>query len=581
MKLDIAAPVVLPTWRRVMLLMVMLLIFVALVGRSLYLQTFQADFLQERSAARYERDIILPSFRGKILDRNNKLLARSTPVKTVSADPRLVEIDDAQLTALAKLLNRKKSYLKKKLSKKNEMHAYLRRKIDPEIAKKVMQLEIPGIYLQQEYKRFYPKGEEIAHVVGLQGNGEDKEHPTVGFVGLELQFNEQLKGEHGKRTIVKDRDGRVMEDLKAIVRPKDGMDVVLSINNNIQYYAYRELIKGVEAAKAKAGSAIVLDAKKGEVLAMAVVPSFNPNHLTGNISLKNTTVSDVFEPGSTMKPFAVAAALEAGYISPETKIDTGKGYLKFKEYTIRDTKPHGVITASEVLQMSSNVGSAKIAEKMGKTTLWKMYKKLGFGERTNIEFPGESAGIFKDLDEMNNTTDLAAMSYGNAISVTLLQIARAYTVFANDGVLLPVTLKKRKRAPVGKMVLSEKTARQVRTMLETVVLEGGTAPRAKVAGYSVAGKTGTSRKVRSDGRGYEQGKYISSFIGMAPVSDPELIMVVMIDEPDTTTNEYYGGNVAAPVFSTVMRESLNGLGVKKDKAIDNVVLVSEPDEVLH
>lgn len=570
MKYRAPAPVELPAWRRIVLLVFLVLFFMALIGRSFYLQISQADFLQAKSASRVERDIVLPSFRGKILDRNGLLLAMSSPVETVSADPTKVEITKEQLAKLSALLNVKQSEISKKLAKKNSVHEYLKRRMDPKVAKEAMKLGIKGLYLQREYKRFYPKAEEIAHVVGLQGRGEDKEKPTEGYVGLELQFDAELKGKHGNRQIVRDPKGRVMEDLKAIVRPQDGNDVVLSIDQSIQYYAYRELLKGVSQAKAKAGSAVVLDAKTGEVLAMARVPSFNPNNLSGyKGGFKNTAVSDVFEPGSTMKPFAVAAGLESGYYTPNTMIDTEKGYLDFKGFRIHDTKPHGVISVSDVIKMSSNVGTSKIAQTLGKEALWKSYKKMAFGQKTDIEFPGEAAGVVRHYSTLSNA-GLATISYGNGISVTLLQIARAYTVFANDGVLMPVTLKKREKMPVGTRVFSAKTANQVKAMLETVVSEDGTAPQARVAGYSVAGKTGTSRKTGK--HGYEQGKYMSSFVGLAPASNPKLIVAVLIDEPSTIGNRYYGGWVAAPVFSAVMGESLDSLGIPKDMPTHNVVM---------
>lgn len=562
---------VLPAWRRWLLLGLIVFSFAGLLGRGLYLQTVQADFLQERSAARIERDIELQAYRGRIFDRNNVLLAGTTPVETVSVNPQKVVITDAQLRQLSALLNIDKKRLSRRINRKNKVHVNLKRRIDPQLANKVMALKIPGIDLQREYKRYYPKGEEFAHVVGLQGLGENKQNPNEGFVGLELQFNEWLKGKNGNRTIVRTRDGRVVEDLKAIIRPKDGRDMVLSLDQSIQHLAYNELLKGVEKAGAVAGSAVVLDAKTGEVLAMVNVPSYNPNNSKGyKGSFKNTTVSDVFEPGSTMKAFSVAAGIESGEYSPTTKIDTGNGHLKFIDYTIHDTKPHGVISVSEVIKMSSNIGTSKIAKTLGKKALWETYKKMAFGQKTNIEFPGEATGVVRHYDQISDV-GLATMSYGNGVSVTLLQMARAYTVFANDGVLMPVTLKKLKRVPVGEQVFSSKTARQLKAMLETVVSEEGTAKAAMVSGYRVAGKTGTSRKVGASGH-YEKGKYISSFVGLAPASDPKLIIAIKIDEPSTAGNRYYGGAVAGPIFSEVMRQSLTNLLVPKDLPVKNIVL---------
>lgn len=559
----------LPAWRRRLLLVLVLLGFAALLGRGLYLQSFHKRFLQEKGDARYNRTLTLPSQRGKITDRYGELLAISSPVESVWANPSDVQINASQTKKIADLLGLKIAVVSKKLANSEREFVYLKRRVSPELAAEVMKLEIPGVYLQREYKRYYPAGEVTAHLVGFTGI-DDK-----GQEGFELTMNDTLSGRSGSRRVIKDRAGHIIEDLEAVKVPQDGHDVTLSIDRRIQYLAHRELVKSVEKYQAKAGAAIVLDAKTGEVLAMVNVPTYNPNNPVNIVGkTRNRAITDTFEPGSTMKTVTAAAALASGKYQPDTKIQTAPGYMSIGPATIHDAHPHGVLTVAEVIQKSSNVGAAKMALSLDRQYLWGVFNQMGFGTKTRIGFPGEATGRVRDYKTWR-PIEQATMSYGHGISVTLLQLARAYTVFANDGELKPVSLLKLKDAPVGAQVFTAKTAHDVKDMLELVVLPGGTALKAQVLGYRVAGKTGTTHKLGD--HGYEKDKYVGSFVGMAPASNPRLIMAVMIDDP--SSGEYYGGTVAAPVFSAVMADALRMLAVPQDAPNNNVVISSDVEEV--
>lgn len=562
----------LPAWRRRLLLVCVLLGFAVLLGRGVYLQSYNKGFLQGQGDARYSRTVVLSSQRGKITDRYGELLAISSPVESVWASPPDVKIDAAKTKKIAELLGLKTDVVSKKLANDEREFVYLKRRVSPEIAAQVMKLGISGIYLQREYKRYYPAGEVTAHLVGFTGPG-DKGAGERGLEGFELNKNEILSGKEGSRRVIKDRSGHIVEDLEAVKVPQDGHDVVLSIDRRIQYLAHRELAKAVEKHKALAGAAIVLDAKTGEVLAMVNVPTYNPNNPV-NIKGKsrNRAIVDLYEPGSTMKPIVVAAGLDSGKYQPATKIDTAPGTLTIGTATIHDSHAHGMLTIAEIIQKSSNVGTSKIALSLDKEFMWNAFNQAGFGNKTHIGFPGEASGRVRPYKGWR-PIEQATMSFGNGISVTLLQMARSYTIFANDGELKPVSLLKLKEPPVGTQVFSAETARNMKDMLEMVVLPGGTAQRARVAGYRVAGKTGTTRKLGP--HGYERTKYVASFIGFAPASNPRLVMAVMIDEPNIAGEQYYGGVAAAPVFSAVMTDALRMLAVPQDAPNDNVVIERE------
>jgi len=557
-------PIKFPSWRRRVLLLMVLSGFAVLLGRSVYLQAMHTDFLQQKGDARYSRVMTLSAHRGMITDRHGEPLAISTPVESIWASPPDVEADSAQIKKLAELLGIKQADLRKKLAR-DRSFVYLKRRMPPPDAARVMQLAIPGIFMQREYRRYYPAAEVTAHLVGFTGI-DDK-----GQEGMELVFQKWLSGKPGSRHVLKDRRGHIVEDLEAVKVPQDGHDLALSIDRNIQYLAYRELARAVEEHKAKAGAIVVLDAKSGEVLAMANQPVYNPNNpvkIAGKS--RNRAIVDIFEPGSTLKPFTAAAALEAGTFKADTKIETAPGFMRIGRATIHDAHPQGLITVSEVIQKSSNVGAAKMALSLQPQYLWSTFNQMGFGSPVNIGFPGEATGRLRPYKSWR-PIEQATMSYGHGISLSLIQLARAYTVFANDGEIRPVSLLKVKEHPVGQQVFSASTARSVRDMLETVVQVGGTAPYAQVMGYRVAGKTGTAHKL--DVGGYAADRYVSSFVGMAPASNPRLIIAVMIDEP--SGGKYYGGTVAAPVFSAVMAGALRQLAVPQDAPSDNIVIPPE------
>jgi cell division protein FtsI (penicillin-binding protein 3) len=551
----------LPQWRRRLLLVLVLLCFGVLIGRAVLLQGVRHSFYQKEGDARTTREMKLYAHRGRIVDRNGEPLAISSPVESILANPADAQVNKVQVAQLAKLLEMKESEISTKLAKQNRDFVYLKRRISPELANHIMALHIPGVNMQREYKRFYPAGEVAAHLVGYTGSDEK------GLEGFELQYQNWLSGKSGSRHVIKDRQGHIVDDLEAVKLPQDGRDLVVSIDRKVQYLVYRELAKAVEENNAKAGAAVVLNAKTGEILAMANYPAYNPNNPSKDVTKsRNRAIVDQFEPGSTMKPMTISAALETGKYTPETKIETAGGTYKIGPATVHDSHPNGLLSVAQVIQKSSNVGSAKIALSLEPKYMWGVFNQLGFGTITHVNFPGEAAGKLRNYKTWR-PIEQATISFGNGISVTLLQLARAYTVFANDGELRPVTLLKSKDIAVGQQVFSKATALSVRDMLETVVQAGGTAPKAQVMGYRVAGKTGTAHK---PGIGGYQDKYIASFVGMAPASNPKLIVAVMIDEP--SNGQYYGGIVAAPVFSAVMGATLRMMGVPQDAPNNNVIL---------
>lgn len=553
----------LPGWRSRALLLLLLLGFAVLIARAIYLQGLNNDFLQKKGASRYARVIELSATRGVITDRNREPLAISTPVESVWASPADVDISPAQLERLSQLLEMDAGEIHKRLNETGRQFTYLKRHLPPDRAAKIVELNVPGLFLKREYRRYYPGSEYFAHLVGFTDIDDQ------GQEALELAFDSQLAGKAGSRRVIKDRLGRIVEDVDSVRMPQQGRDLALSVDARIQYLAYRELKAAVDTHRAKAGGIVVLDSQTGEVLAMANLPSYNPNN-RGKLEprrTRNRTVTDLFEPGSTLKPFTVAAAIESGLYKPETIVQTGSGQMVIGSATIHDAHPAGALTVAQVIQKSSNVGAAKIALAMPAEQLWDIFSKVGFGTQPRSGFPGEVAGKLRAYANWR-PIEQATMSYGHGISLSLLQLARAYLVFANDGDIKPVTVVKLDIPAESTRVISAATALQVRRMLELAVQPGGTAPRAQVIGYRVAGKTGTAHKL--DGATYAPHKYVSSFVGFAPASAPRLIVAVMIDEPGA--GQYYGGAVAAPAFSSVMAGSLRLLGVKPDAPLDNVVL---------
>lgn len=544
----------LPAWRARLLLLGLLTGFATLIGWSLYLQGFNSSFLQEKGASRYSRVIEVSATRGRIMDRHGDVLAVSTPVKSIWAIPEDAKLQPAQARSLAAMLEMDARELTRKLASEREF-VFLKRQIAPTVAEKVAALNLPGIHEQREYRRYYPAAEMIAHMMGFTG-AED-----VGQEGIELAFQETLAGKPGSRRVIKDRRGQIVEDVESIKPPQEGKDVVLALDAKIQYLAFANLRQALADHKAKAGGIVVLDAKTGEVLALVNLPTYNPNNRVrlAGAQLRNRALTDTFEPGSTMKPFTVALALEKGKFRFDSMIQTAPGTLTIGNATIHDAHMHGMLTVAQVIQKSSNVGAAKLALSMPAEEMWQMFDKLGFGTPLKLGFPGEVGGRLRPAKNWH-PIEQATMAYGHGISVTLIQLAHAYLAFARDGDLLPLSLTKVDTPPLlGKAVFSAQTAHEVRAMLELAVLPGGTAPKAQVPGYRIAGKTGTAHKL--DG-GIYANKYVASFVGFAPASDPRLIVAVMIDEP--SAGIYYGGDVAAPVFSRVMGGSLRALGIAPD-----------------
>lgn len=569
----------LPVWRAFLLFSILVLGLFALAGRAMYLQGMQNDFLQEKGASRYSRVVDMNVSRGMIADRNGVVLAISSPIASVCADPQLVEITDKQLMALSSLLDMDMNDVNERLNRAGSRFVYLKRQVTPDITEAIAGLNIPGVYLENESKRYYPAREAAAHVLGFTDINDE------GQEGVERGWEETLAGELGSRRVIKDNKGRIIEAVENIRSPKQGQDVILSLDRSIQSLAHRELKKAVESHQAKSGSIVVLDAQTGEVLAVTNLPVFNPNRKSTIIresdeenssisNVRNRAFVDAYEPGSTLKPFPVAIAIETGQINPDTVLDTAPGTFRVGRSTIRDVSDKGDLTVAQIIQTSSNVGTAKISLSMPPQILWEMLNRSGFGAPTESGFPAEATGRLRPYSTWR-PIEQATLSYGHGISVSLMQLARAYTLFTTGGQLLPISLEKRNLPVMGRQVISRETAQAVSAMLEMVTQPGGTAPLAQVNGYRVAGKTGTAHKL-VDGR-YAKKIYTSSFVGYAPASNPRLIIAVVLDEP--SAGQYFGGAVAAPVFSHVMAGALRILNVPHDAPANNVVLFQAAQEL--
>lgn len=566
-----ASPVLalkLPVWRSRVVLFALFAGFAALAGRALWLQGMSTEFLQKQGASRYARTLELPATRGKITDRNGQVLASSLPVKAIWAIPEDVsEAPPEKLRALAKLLDMSEADLSKKLDS-DRSFVYLKRQVEQDIADKIAKLGISGVEMRKEYKRYYPEGEVMAHIVGFT-NVED-----AGQEGMELAFQKSLAGMTGSRRVIKDRLGRIVEDIEAARMPHDGKDLVLSIDRKIQYIAFSHLKEVVEKHKAKAAGIVVVDVKTGEVLALANLPSYNPNdrsRLTG-AQLRNRVLTDTFEPGSIMKPFTIALALENKLATPNTMIQTAPGRLTIGKATIGDAHAHGMLSVAQVLEKSSNVGTAKLALQMEPQQMWELFTAVGFGQQPKLGFPGAVAGRVRPYKSWR-PIEQATMSYGHGISTSLIQMAQSYMIFARDGEMVPLSFQRSNDQPISRRVISEKTARDVRAMLEMAAGPTGTAPKAQVPGYRVAGKTGTAHKLVG---GQYANKYVASFVGFAPVSNPRIIVAVMVDEP--STGGHYGGQVAAPVFSVVTANALRALNVAPDSSVTDIIIPAQSVE---
>ena len=559
-----------PVWRSRLIVAGIAFGFLGLAGRAAWVQVFGNEFFQRQGEVRFGRTLELPANRGRILDRNGLLLASSVPAPSIWAIPEDVERGDkVRRQQLAKLLEMPLAELNRKLEDEDKTFVWVKRQVEESVAKEIAALNLKGIHQRMEYRRQYPEGEAAAHVVGFT-SVEDK-----GQEGMELAFDRELAGRAGSRRVIKDRLGRVVEDVGEQVPPLDGRDLQLSVDSKVQFFAWQKLRDAVIENKAKAGSVVVLDARTGEVLALANYPSYSPGkrqNLTGE-QLRNRALTDTFEPGSTMKPFTIGLAMDTGRVTPQTLIQTAPGYVVIGGAKISDSHAHGLLTVQQVIQKSSNIGTLKIALQMQPREMWETFSEAGFGQKPRITFPGAVSGRLRPYQTWR-PVEQATMSYGYGLSASLFQMARSYTVFANDGNIIPATLLKTGDQAVGSRVFSAKTAAEIRTMLQRAAGPGGTGPKAQTLGYSVGGKSGTAHK--QVGKSYASNKYRSWFVGLAPIDKPRIIVAVMVDEP--TAGKYFGGDVAAPVFSATVQQTLRMMGVQPDMNVKPQIVVDAVEE---
>lgn len=546
-------------WRFRLVALALVALALVLAWRALTLQVLDVDrgyrFLQGQGNARTNRTEVIPAHRGMISDRNGEPLAVSTPVASIWANPQELAQARDQWSRLAAALELSSAELASRMKRYGDSQfMYLRRHLAPAEAAAILAMKVPGVYLQREYRRFYPAGEVTAQLLGFT-DIDDR-----GQEGLELAYNEWLTGHPGRKRVLKDLYGNIIREIDAGEAAKPGKELQLSIDLRLQYLAYRELKAELQRTGAKAGSVVILDADNGEVLAMVNQPSYNPNNRSQiNVSaLRNRAVIDMFEPGSTVKPLTLAAALESGSYQPDSLINTHPGYLRVGSKTLYDHRNYGELTVAEVLQKSSQVGTTKIALSLDEHDIWGVFSRFGLGRSTGSGFPGESAGVLPNRANWR-PIERATFAFGYGMTVTTLQLAQAYAVFANDGVFQPISLLKRKDKAERQQVISPKIARQIVAMLELVTAPAGTGTRAQVEAYRVGGKTGTSHKAVAGG--YAEDRYFSLFAGLAPASNPRVVAVVTIDEPE---GDYFGGLVAAPVFSRVVSDALRLLNVAPD-----------------
>jgi cell division protein FtsI (penicillin-binding protein 3) len=556
-----------PPWRSRFLVGLVGLAFAGLLARAVYVQVLHNDFFQKQGEARYAHTLELPASRGRINDRSGQTLAASVAVPSIWAIPKEVDADPAKRGSLAAALGVPLPELEAKLNPESRF-VWLKRLSDDDTAARVKALGLRGVFQDREYRRKYPEGEAAAHVVGFT-NVEDK-----GQEGIELAFQKDLQGRDGSRSVVRDRLGRVVEDIGDIVPAANGQDIDLSVDSKVQFFAYQRVRDAVVENKAKAGSVVVLDAQTGEVLALANYPSYDPGNrqnLSGE-QLRNRAMTDVFEPGSTMKPFIAGLAMETGRVTPDTMVDTGNGKFAFQGAVITDTHAHGVIPVREVIKFSSNIGATKLAMQMQPREMHEMFTAIGLGQRPQISFPGAVTGKLRPWKTWR-PIEQATMSYGYGLSASLFQLARAYTVFARDGEIVPISILRQPHdQPVpGIRVFSPKVTQDLRLMLQAAAGPGGTAPEAQVPGYSIGGKSGTAHK--QEGKGYAGHKYRSWFVGIAPITHPRIVVAVMVDEP--TAGVYYGGKVAGPVFSQVTAQTLRLLGVPPDLDVKSQIVANQ------
>jgi cell division protein FtsI (penicillin-binding protein 3) len=544
------------SWRLILLSVLLALVASAILFKLFSLYGQDQAFLQSQGDARTLRTMLIPAHRGQITDRNGEPLAVSAPVATIWADPGKADLNHPSLGRLAQLLDLDRTELLERLNeRKSRRFLYLRRQVSPELAQQVAALRVPGIHVDREYKRYYPAAEVSSHLVGFTNvDGEGQE-------GMELAYNDWLRGDPGSKLVLKDRLGRTIKHIRSLEEPDPGRNLQLSIDLRLQYLAYRELKAAVQVHHADGAAAVVLNAHTGEVLAMVNQPSYNPNDRSklSSSALRNRALTDVFEPGSPMKSLTVAAALMSGQYQPDTPVDVSPGYIRIKGHSIRDHRNYGMLDLTGIITKSSNVGATKLALSMHGDAVRSLMVNVGLGQVPGTGFPGEQSGSLPYVSE-KQVVERATMSYGYGLSVTPLQLAHAYTPFASGGMIRPISLLKQTEPAPRVRVMPEQVARDVLGMMETVTNSGGTGTRARVPGYRIAGKTGTTHKIGAGG--YIADQYVSVFAGVAPVENPELVMVVMIDNPKG--QEYFGGEVAAPVFSRIAAGALRLLNVAPD-----------------
>ena len=567
------------------------MLFAAILFKAFHVQILESDFLQNEGNKRQIRSLEIPAPRGEIFDRNNNVLALSTPIDSIWVDPKVLSfyLDSQQQNLKTNLDNltvkeyaKRQAFIKEKkqayhamlallgissssftheiLAKKSRRFLYVKRGVLPELTAKIEALDVPGLYVQNQYKRYYPAGEVVGHLIGYT-NIDD-----VGIAGIEKTYEDWLSGVAGAKQVIKDRAGRVVEFVKDLQPAEPGKPMVLSIDKDMQFFLYHALKKSFIKHQASSIMSVILDAKTGEVLAMVSLPAFNPNdrsQLTG-ARLRNRVIADRIEPGSTVKPFIMAKALDLKVIHLTDEIKTSPGSIHIQGQRITDTRNHGTITPAEVIKLSSNVGATKIALKMTPNDEWQMYHDVGFGQDLGLFLPGETLGFLRPANEWQKI-DQASASFGYGFNINLMQLAHAYMIFANQGRIKPLSLLKLNEVPKGHQVVSKESAAAVLQMMENVVGRNGTAPEAKIEGYRIAGKTGTVHRTKIGG--YEQNKYISLFAGIVPVSNPKYIMVTAVNEP--SRGIYYGGKVAAPIFKEVMEEVLRLKNVPPDEMIED------------
>lgn len=552
-----------PVWRSRLVLILLLAGFLALTAKAVHVQAISTEFLQEQGERRYERTLTLPATRGKIFDRTGTVvLASSIPVRAIWAIPEDArKATDGQLEAMGKLLEMSVQDIRQRITDTDSRFSYIKRQVPLDIAEQIHKLRVPGFHQQAEMRRFYPESEVVAHLIGFT-NADDK-----GIEGVELAFNQALSGQPGSRRVIKDRLGRVVEDVQAVIPPVHGQDLRLSIDSGLQFELYSALKKACEDFKATAVTGLVIDVQSGEVLALANLPTYDPNDPLARkgAALRNRAITDTFEPGSIMKPFVVALALDSGKVTTTTQFDTGRGQYRYQGAVISDVSRNGVLDVAGILRRSSNIGMTMISERLSSKEMWTKFTELGFGRAPQANFPGVASGRLRPWDRWR-PIERATMSYGYGLSASLLQIAHAYTAFARQGDMVALSLLRREGKPTSVQVYTPKVAQQIRTMLEAAAGPDG-AKLAQVQGYRVAGKSGTARKI-VNGQ-YSKSLYRSSFVGFAPASNPRIVVAISIDEPHS--KEYYGGRVAAPVFSEVVARSLRRLGVPPDVPVESVV----------